>query len=515
MKNMSKKIFSILSIVLIVVFTALLLSLFIKGDKGGEPIAFQQINDPRIGGPFETSNNNSRYALVESIVNQGTFLFDDTQAKFAAPDVVAHNGRFFSIFTPGVSFVGIPFYIIGEYLGIPQLLTYSSTHLFALLNIFLVALLTVRLGGRIYHGAISGLVFLFGTNALSFSLTLTQHHLSTFLILLGVLNALGKRTLLTNLVFGAIFGAALLMDIPNALLLLPVGLYIMYKNFSIEHLSEKVKLRLKIGVVGLVVGLIPFLALFGWYNHQTTSSYSTLAQFVGRSDYPVPVEEIEVQNALVAEENPKPKLLSLPFDTRRQINGLYILIISNERGIFYYSPILLIGIMGLLFAYKTKKYKNAALLIFSVVSINIVLYSMFHDPSGGWSFGSRYLIPSGALLSAGLGIGIARFVRNPIFIFVFFILLVYSVGVASLGALTTNAIPPKIEAQNLIDPVPYTYEYNLQFVDKNESSSLLYNLGFYYLINLRNFWYMVSAVAIAFITSFYIYVFFKQNKTKV
>lgn len=498
-----KKTFTNLFIGIIVVVSILIFSAVVKGNKGN-PIAFQKIYDTRVGGPFELTNSNSRYALTESIVNQGTFLFDDAQARFAAPDLVHHNGRFFSVFTPGVSFIGIPFYVVGKYFGIPQLLTYCSTHLFALLNVFLIAFLTMRLGGKTYHGALGGLIFLFGTNALAYSLTFTQHHASTFLVLLGILNAFGKRTFVNNTLFGVIFGIGILVDIPNVFLLLPVALYVLYKNSVVEELTEKIKIGAKIGIIGLVIGLIPFLFLFGFYNYQTAGSYTKIAQFIGRSDYPTPIKKAEVKNA-------QQKLLKIPFDTRLQLNGLYILLMSNERGLFYYSPILLAGLLGLLIAYKNKNYREASILTFSVICTNFILYSMFGDPWGGWAFGPRYLIPASALLSAGIGIAVWRFARNPIFLPVFFILLFYSVGVSFSGALTTNAIPSKGEALNLITPIPYTYEYNFQFIDKNQSGSLIYNLVFSSLFKLRAFLYTLTIMFVLLVSSLYATVFFKKE----
>ncbi|MEK7517662.1 MAG: hypothetical protein AAB583_03875 [Patescibacteria group bacterium] len=506
-----RKIFTNLFIGFVLIVSVVLFVLTIRGDKG-DPIAFQDDYDSRVGGPFELTNSNSRYALTESIVNQGTFLFDDFQARFAAPDMVHYNGKFFSIFTPGISFIGIPFYMVGKYFGIPQLLTYLSTHLFALINVFLIAFITVKLGGKIYQGLLGGLIFLFGTNALSYSLTLTQHHASTFLVLLGILNALEKRTFISNILFGAIFGIGLLVDIPNLFLQLPVVLYVLYKNFVFEELTDKIKFGIKIGTMGLVIGLIPFLLLFGFYNYQTAGSYGKIAQFIGRSDYPPPIKKAAVRDVSVEKKNSQQKLIKVPFDTRTQLNGLYILLFSNERGIFYYSPILLAGVVGLFIAYKNREHRKVSILIFSVVCINIILYSMFADPWGGWAFGPRYLIPASALLSAGIGIAVWRFVRNPIFLIAFFIMLFYSVGVSFSGALTTNAVPPKGEAQNLITPIPYTYKYNFQFIDKNESGSLIYNLFFNYLISLRTFLYVLTVTFVSLVSSLYLMVFFKRRE---
>ena len=195
-----------LLIFLFILISFLLLSLTIKG-KAGSPIFYQspQERDTKVGGPFESSGNNSRYVLTEAIVEDQTFFLDDARARLATPDIVEYNGRYFSIFAPGVAFLGVPFYILGKTIGFPQLLTFSSTTLLALVNLFLVAKLARNLGAGLYTASLSGFIFLFATNALSYSASFTQHHASTTLILLALLNAIGKRTLIKNILLGLIF----------------------------------------------------------------------------------------------------------------------------------------------------------------------------------------------------------------------------------------------------------------------------------------------------------------------
>src|SRR5205085_877722 len=102
-----------------------------------------------------------------------------------------------------------------------------------------------------------------------------------------------------------------------------------------------------------------------------------------------------------------------------------------------------------------KEKRNITILILGTILINIVLYGMFDDPWGGWSFGPRYLLPAEALLVTCIGPVIQKYKQNWFFICVFLFLASYSVWVASLGALTTNAIPPKQEAMALVSPIPY------------------------------------------------------------
>lgn len=441
-----------------------LLLLIVKGDAGN-PIYFQTELDTRLGGPFETSGNNSRYALTKSLVDQKTIFFDESLAKFASPDLVEQDGKFATIFTPGVSFITAPFYYLGSILGYPQLFTYLTTTLFALLNIFLVASVARKFNVSYNLSLVSGLIFVFATSALSYANSLTQHHFSTAIILLAMLNALQKRTILNNLFFGALVGIGALVDIPNLFFLSPVGLYILTK-----HIDLKSKLKIKPVFTALIAGVIPFVILFAFYNKQTTGSYTTLSQSIGRTSA-FASEETKLIEKKQATGRPL-----LPFNTRNQLDGLYILTVSNERGIFYYSPILTFGILGLVLAYKSKINNDLLSLLTSVILLNLTLYSMFNDPWGGWAFGPRYLIPASALLSVTAAVSLSRFNKNLVFNALFFGLLLYSILVNTLGANTTALVPPKVEAQNLSTQIPHTYEYNFQLAQKNFSSSLIFNL---------------------------------------
>lgn len=457
-------------------FTALtaatLLAFSIVGQKG-DPISFQKEKDTRQGGPFELSNSNSRYALTEAIVEDKTFFLDQSLAKFASPDVVDYKGKFFSIFTPGVSFLGLPFYLIGKWVGLPQLLTYLSVTILAFLNLFLVVKLTQKFCPSLLASLLSGFIFLFATNALAYSTTFTQHHLSVTIILLSLLNALEKkRTWAKNIFLGFLLGASLLTDIPNLILLLPILFYVSLKHFQFQRLQKKLVATFNLAILGIILGLTPLIFLFAWYNYQTTESYIKTGQTIGRSHF----FREELPSSQPKEITDKKPVLKTPFNPRNELNGLYILLLSNERSWLYYSPIVLLGFWGIFFLYKNKATRDISLVILSMVTGNIALYAMFGDPWGGWAFGPRYLIPASALLCASLGVAAQKLKKNLLFTLIFLTLLAYSIGVSSLGALTTTAIPPKVEAVNLKPRIPYTYQYNLKIAGKNQSTSLLYNV---------------------------------------
>ena len=91
-------------------------------------------------------------------------------------------------------------------------------------------------------------------------------------------------------------------------------------------------------------------------------------------------------------------------------------------------------------------------------------------------------------------------------------LLIYSVYVSILGALTTNSIAPKVEAINLETPISYTYEYNQQFVSKNQSSSLVYNLYLKDQVPLSTYLYVIMGVIVILVGINYLLVIFEVDK---
>lgn len=460
--------------ILFFIISFILLALLIKGEPNS-PLNFQYNYDTKVGGPFESSMSSSRFALTRSIIDYGSLTLNEKLARFASPDVADYNNKFFTLFTPGVSFLGVPFYILGNLFGTPQLFTYLATIIFALINIFLVGKLSEKLGASFFAGVFGGLTFLFATNALGYSLTFSQHHYSTFVILLGLLLATGERTFIKNIAFGGILGASLLFDIPNPILLSPALAYVAFKHLSVIKNNDTFKISLKLSFVTLILGALPFLGLFTWYNYQITGSPTKIAQFIGRSD------RFKIETTNIEKPSPKPQgkdlhLIYTPFKTRKQLSGFYTLLLSNERSWIFYSPVLLFGLLGFYIAYKNRATRIMAILGFTVVLINVILYSMFGDPWGGWSFGPRYLIPSAAIIAAGIGLAFEKNKKNLIFLGIFLITLFYSTYISVLGATTTNSIPPKIEALRLTEPIPYTYDYNLKLTSEGRSSSLFYNL---------------------------------------
>lgn len=481
MSIITRKIPAILLVLYVILVSLVMLALTTKGKLDGTSLKYQSPTDhsTNIGSPFEASNTTARYALTQAIVEQKSFFLTLDQARFASPDVVDYKGKYLSIFTPGVSFIGVPFYYIGKLYGIPQLATFFSINAFAILNVFLISRLARKLGANTISGYLGGLAFLLSSNALSYAHTFTQHHIATAILLIGVLNITKSRSLTRNMFLGILFGIGALVDIPNVFMMLPIVLYALSSHFQVKKLRTRITVSVKPILLAMAVGLVPFIALFAYYNIQTAGSPTLLAQTIGRSDILTSETRARTSPAEVEDESTKAKPgLTLPFNTRRQIRSSYILLVSDERSWIYYSPVVLLGILGMIAGFSRRRNESLWSVIFAIIFMNITIYSLFGDPWGGWGFGPRYLIPSAAFLCVGVGYLLSirsryQFGIIPLFVW----LMALGVWINTLGAITTTMIPPKVEAVSLPVPVPHTYKYNEMLVSQNNSGALLYNMG--------------------------------------
>lgn len=368
--NSSKNIFRFTKFfvrkeLLLVLLVVVILGLVTKGDSSRSYLSAQRAAE--VGERFESSNSRARYVLTEAIAEQKSFILNLEQARFAAPDVVNKDDRFFSIFTPGISFVAVPFYIIGQHFGIPYITAFFSTAIFAILNVLLISTLTYKITDSKYASWLSGLLFLLGTNALAYALSLTQHHGSTTIILLSLLIAFSQPTWWKNILFGILCGIGFLFDFPNLFFLFPVGIYILTQHIEIKETVESWQIKMNILFIAIALGMAPMLGVFAWYNLQTTGSPTSFAQFYPQSDYFDTAEKQAERRA--ARANIDPYGDKVPFSTRSQLRSFYILLISPERSWFFYSPLLAIGVLAFV---KNKKLIEdpRIILLISIIDSN-------------------------------------------------------------------------------------------------------------------------------------------------
>ena len=140
---------------------------------------------------------------------------------------------------------------------------------------------------------------------------------------------------------------------------------------------------------------------------------------------------------------------------------------------------------------------------------------MRSDPWGGWAFGSRYLIPSFAVLSIFLGLALAHYRRHLLFLVAFLILGGYSVYVNTAGALGSIASPPQVEVLSLEalthQPQKYSFDRNLALLHEGSSQSYIYQSYLKPYLSTWQFYQLLVGLLTGVITSLTLIHFFRRS----
>lgn len=483
----------LLSLLTISLSCLLFYGLALKGIRGNPYISTEIVNKDDVykvniqnfsakGLPFEDSQETSRFSLVQSIVEDKSLSLDK-YAQIAVPDIAYFDGHYASIFPIGGSVISVPFYMIGKYFGYSQLFTYFVPVLFSLFTALLIYVVCVRnfcMGNVV--GILAALIFLFGNVTWTYGTTMYVHTISSFCIAYAYyVVSKKKKSVLENLSFWFIYGVSGLVDFPNYIIILPLAIYKFGEVILVKYSDRKMYISSNLRKVFEIIPFFILIAFLLFYNKYTFNSYFALS-----SSFKVP--------ALV-EKGDLPEYENISFYPDLVNNGIFVLLFGLERGLLVFSPIMFLSfVYGIKF---TQKYSSAGKLLWITVLTGILLYSLHKDPWGGWSYGPRHLIPIMPLLSIPLG-GLLQEVRKKIVWVLFsFFLLVYSVSVSLLGALTSNLIPPAKESN--LSEFGSSFIHNIPMITNNEVKTFIYKyyLG-EYLNSLAFYILILTALVILF-----------------
>ena len=506
----------------VAIFTMTVLLVSVKGMPGNPtPEEFSKIQW-KDQGPFELSPERGRYVLLYSLIENHSYYFSVPLARFVTPDLGYINGHYVSLFAPAVSYIAMPGYLIGRYLGAAQVGAFATSAVFAFLNGLLIYLIVRKLGYKKLAALLGALTFLFATPSFAYSTTLYEHEISTFVILLA-LYLLNWDNFWSLAAVWFLCAISIPIDYPNLFLMIPIGIFALGRivNSRKEYLKTIFTIK-PIRILTFATVLLP-LAFFLFFN---LKSYGNPLQFSGTipgasaidaAGNPTKPKTTDFQNVpQTLETNPdqhKKSAINF-FNSRNMLNGIYIHIISSDRGVIRYTPVIILGLFGAFILLK----KNASLTVvmFGIIGFDIVLYSMWGDPWGGWAFGSRYLIPAYSILAILVGALLSKLNRKWWFLLIFLLTLTYSIGVNTLGALTTSAIPPQAESLALEKlsgrRERYSFDRNWEFLTTIGSKSFAYNTWFKkYLTPVQYFYSITGSIALVS-TMLTIALYFAKNE---
>jgi hypothetical protein len=359
--------------------------------------------------PFFTNDTLGSQLLPYSIIENHSVFLDNYPdyinygfAGFRFYDI--GNGHYVSVFPIVTPVLISPLYAIPFLLHIPhdgltqQVMTHVSSALICALAVMVIYLTSRFFSGR-KPALLSALVFAFATDTWTISSqTLYAHGMSELLLatMIFLVFRNEKQQSLWNFIFLGICSALFFFNRPSdSLLLLPVIAYLVWYH------------REKIGYyagAGILFAL-PFIGYNLLCFHNVLGGYS------------MSISRLSLDPVI--------------------ISNFFGLLISPNKGLFIFSPVLILSLIGFWSIMKSQR-SACRFLQWSVIAmiLTVIVYATFDDWGGGETFGPRYLICLLPYLVIGLCIFFASMIkkpRNKLIIAAVAVLVIFSVFVQFIG----------------------------------------------------------------------------------
>ena len=444
-------------------------------------------------GPFESSRERVFFVQLLAYHETGRMELTREMADVGAPDVGYSSGHFYSLLPVGLPLIIYPFFLLGLHFNLAQVFTFFSISLFAvgsMILLFKIAHDIFKLSSSLSF--LASIIFGFATTAWSYSITLYQVLITVFLLLLSFYSVSKYREekkyswFWATLIWGS-YALSIFIDYPNAILFLPIIVYFLISSFIVTQELSLLRIRFRSTILFTSIIFVTIMGYHLYSNHINYGNWKTLTNIFVRYDRGYEDLQKKLQNQT---ENPEEKLSS-GFQEKRIPYALFVLLFSSNRGLFFFSPILILGVLGIFI----KKIDTNMIILLVLVFVNLLFYASFSDFWGGRTYGPRYLIPSMAMLSIFSVLWINH-VKNKFLSYSFAsILLVYSIAVALLGALTTNMLW-HWEEYNTISK-NFDYSFNLELLKANKSGSFVYNTYLAGKISLVEYFFIIYGMLLA------------------
>jgi len=330
-------------------------------------------------------------------------------------DIFQYRGEYYSAPAPGLAIFAFPFVAAGfafeGHFSEFGTVLLSSELFVALLNA-LAALFLYKLSRMYFREATASfiaLAYAFSTISWPFATFFFQSDASAALDVIAVYFVLratrSSAGLVPFMLGGLSVAAAMMIDYVN-FLLLPLLL-----TYVVVSLRRNHQLAAKAATGFLLCSTLGIIAI-GIYN------YECFGQVFVSS------EQLYLHSSTIMGEFTTPLYL-----------GVLLNLFTPLRGIFLFSPVLLAGVFGFRRMLGASAARREGLLILAAFMALFLPYCAWYGPSGGLSFGPRFVVASlpFLLLPAGYVIEGGWRYRGPVIYFL------YSVGVVinGLAALTS------------------------------------------------------------------------------
>jgi hypothetical protein len=407
-------------------------------------------------------NSVPRIAMGISLTEEN--VFNINKFKQTTGDKAYYKGNYYSDKAPGMTFTALPLIaatkllldaahidyrwvngnnrIAPSFSLVTQVSTIFTSGLFTALAAVVLFFVTIQLGAGLGGATFGALTFGLATQAWGWATTFFGHSLAASTLFMGLASVIfllcsnsRKRDMVIGFTAGALLSWAVVVDYTSA----PVSVLIaVYGVISARKWDSR---RLKTVLLSAVAGGIIFILPLPLYNYAVygdifSTGYSHLIAFPG------------MKEGLFGINVPKWDILAK-------------LLLDSNKGIIWFSPILILTPYAIYKQWKTPGQKGLAITIGLISVYYLIWTSGFTYWSGGGSTGVRYLTPMLPFLCLSLALlweNVGR-VFKIVLVFLFGISFLISLMCVSVsmfilrdvnGNIISEYIFPKfLEAQNL------------------------------------------------------------------
>jgi hypothetical protein len=327
-------------------------------------------------GAFKSNDERAMFSGTDSFVKRGDFTINQLYWDYTNVGMVNTRGDMVPNYEPAQMVLAIPFYLWGRLLGasVQGVMFYGAVSMALAAAVLYLSLLELGCSRR--SGVLGALVFAFATAAWPYSRTFFREPPTALFYLAAVYGLLryrppGRRRLGWLALTGAAFGLAYttkqisIVIVPSLLLLL----FAYERHRPPAPGSSLARERIR-AALALLLPLALLLALQAVYNRQVLAGVQAFARDI-----------------IVYTTDPQLSQ-SVPIRMLRALLGLTI---SPYKGLFWYSPVVLLGLVGLVPMLRRRPWECVAFAL--IVGGYLLGYSRYNYWSGGVAWGSRYMLP--------------------------------------------------------------------------------------------------------------------------
>ncbi|MEW6557245.1 MAG: hypothetical protein AB1349_07815 [Elusimicrobiota bacterium] len=313
--------------------------------------------------PFSDVNERSRLALTYSIVNYHTFNIDNYHTYTI--DKAFYNGHYFCDKAPGISLIAVPVFAVLKFAGLPsspspvvrQVLSFIFSAIPTIILVFYLYKFLCQLNVNETTAKIVILGYSLATLAFPFSLVFYPYQLVSCLVFISFYFVYNKKKYFLS---GLICGLAIISEYTVLPVIFFIFVYIFFTN------------RRQTGI--FVISIIPFILLNMVYNKICFDNFFTIGYCY------------EFWKSFNTEMSK-----GLFGISRFSFSNFYQITVSPYRGLFFYSPWLVLTFFGIKKFYKN--FRQEFILFSAIVIYFFILGASYWSPCGGTIVGPRILVP--------------------------------------------------------------------------------------------------------------------------